>query len=41
MGYLVILRGPAGSGKTTIQRRLIEKLNVHGSTHYLLLDEID
>ena len=41
MGYLVILRGPAGSGKTTIQRHLIEKLNAFGSTHYLLLDEIN
>jgi deoxyadenosine/deoxycytidine kinase len=36
VGYLVILRGPAGSGKDTIGKRLVEKLG--GNTQACMLD---
>jgi ribose 1,5-bisphosphokinase PhnN len=36
MGYLIILRGPAGSGKDTIGKILVEKLG--GDDQVCLLD---
>jgi len=41
MGWLIVLRGPVGSGKTAIQKYLIDRLNAQksDSAHYLWLDE--
>jgi adenylylsulfate kinase-like enzyme len=40
MGYLIILRGPAGSGKDTIGKRLVEKLGGFNKAYLLDLDII-
>jgi ribose 1,5-bisphosphokinase PhnN len=41
MGYLIILRGPAGSGKDTIGGCLIKKLGGDILAHLLDLDITD
>lgn len=38
MGYLIILRGPAGSGKDTIGKSLVEKLGGRSQAYLLDLD---
>jgi ribose 1,5-bisphosphokinase PhnN len=38
MGYLIILRGPAGSGKDAIGKALIKKLGGDDQAHLLDLD---
>lgn len=38
MGYLIVLRGPAGSGKDTIGKELIKKLGGDDQARLLDLD---